>query len=730
MSIEFDPLNGVFHLKTLTSSYLIQIIRDRYVAHLGWFGRIDRWKGSNALAFVDRSFSPNPDPSDRTFSLDTLPQEYPGYGRTDYRSPAFQVRMHDGSSAIDLFYSGHTIFKGKKRLPGLPAVYVENESEADTLELTLKDPVSSLTCVLSYTVWNDRDVITRNASFSNESDKRITLLRAMSASLDFEVSDYRMLQLSGAHCRERHPILRHLVPGSQSIESRRGTSSHQQNPFIALLSPTTDEDHGEVFGFNLVYSGNFLAQVEVDQFSSARVMIGINPFEFEWLLEPGSSFQTPELIMVRSEEGLGGMSRTFHDLYRSRLCRGKFRDSERPVLINSWEGTYFDFNSKKIEAMAQEAASLGIELFVLDDGWFGKRDDDKSSLGDWVPNERKLPDGLKPLAERVRSVGIDFGLWLEPEMISVNSDLYRAHPDWCLHCKGRSRSEGRNQLVLDFSRSDVRDYIVETISSVLRSAPISYVKWDMNRHLTEIGSATASAERQRETAHRYILGVYEVLERITTTFPDILFESCSGGGGRYDPGMLYYMPQTWTSDNTDAVSRVIIQRGTSIPYPAISMGSHVSTVPNHQTGRTVPLAFRGAVAMGGNFGYELDVTQLTPAEKTEIINQVRLYKNIRSLVQFGDLYRLDDLGKDPTWAAWSYVAKDKREAVVTFVMLRTEANAPFKVLKLKGLDPGLEYEFLSDGRLFGGDELMRVGVRLHYPLGEADSVIIRLRATK
>jgi alpha-galactosidase len=470
-----------------------------------------------------------------------------------------------------------------------------------------------------------------------------------------------------------------------------------------------------------VYSGNFLAQVEVDQFRTARVSMGINPFDFTWLLESGESFQTPEVVMVYSDQGLNGMSQTYHELYRTRLARGSFRDRERPILINNWEATYFDFNEEKIMNIARTAAELGIELFVLDDGWFGERDDDRRSLGDWTVNRRKLPNGLDGLAKQVNELGLQFGLWIEPEMVSPNSELYRKHPDWCLHVPNRPRSEGRNQLVLDYSRQDVCDYMIETISNVLASAPITYVKWDMNRHMTEVGSAALPPERQRETAHRYMLGLYRVMEEITSRFPHILFESCSGGGGRFDPGILYYMPQTWTSDNTDAVSRLKIQYGTSLVYPISVMGAHVSAVPNHQVGRMTSLTMRGHVSMSGNFGYELDITKLTETEKQIIKEQVAFYKDVRRLVQFGTFYRLLS-PFEGNEAAWMFVSEDQSEALVAYFRVLAEANAPLSYLRLKGLDPNQDYEIEGLG-VYGGDELMYAGVALPYRLG--DFILIR-----
>ncbi|KYD27830.1 alpha-galactosidase [Parageobacillus toebii] len=726
MAIVFHPANKTFHLQANDTSYVMQIVRSGYLAHLYWGKKIRHYRESNPLQFFDRGFSPNPDPSDRTFSLDTLPQEYPAYGNTDFRTPAYQVQLENGSMISELRYKTHWIYKGKPKLEGLPATYVENENEAETLEILLEDQLIGLHVTLLYTVYEKWNVITRSVRFDNNGSECIKLLRALSMNVDFPHADYEWLHLPGAWARERTVERRPLVSGTQSVESRRGASSHQHNPFIALLQKGANEDYGEVYGFSLVYSGNFLAQIEVDQFRTARVSMGINPFDFTWLLEPGESFQTPEVVMVYSDRGLNGMSQTYHQLYRTRLARGVYRDRERPILINNWEATYFDFNEEKILRLAKTAAELGIELFVLDDGWFGKRDNDRSSLGDWFVNKQKLPNGLEGLAKNINQMGMQFGLWMEPEMVSVDSELYRNHPDWCLHVPNRPRSEGRNQLVLDYSRKEVCDYIIQVVSDVLASAPISYVKWDMNRHMTEIGSAALPPERQRETAHRYMLGLYRVMEEITSRFPYILFESCSGGGGRFDPGMLYYMPQTWTSDNTDAVSRLKIQYGTSLVYPISAMGAHVSAVPNHQVHRITSLEMRGHVAMSGNFGYELDLTKLSEEEKAIIRQQVAFYKDIRRLVQFGTFYRiLSPFEGNET--AWMFVAEDKSEAFVAYFRVLAEANAPLSFLRLKGLDPNKDYEITGSGEVYGGDELMYVGLNVPERRGDFISVIWHLK---
>ncbi|MGP7817173.1 alpha-galactosidase [Niallia sp. 01092] len=544
MAVHFDEKNKIFHLNAKNTSYVMQVIKDNYLAHLYWGRKIQNFSNSKPLPFIGRAFSGNPDKQDKNFSLDTFPQEYPQYGNTDFRKPAYQIQLENGSTVTDLRYKSHIIKAGKEKLDGLPATYVEEKQEAETLEITLEDKVAGLEVLLSYTVFTDYNVITRSVKIRNVGTKNLKLLRALSICVDFQEDKYDFLHLHGAWGKERHIKRQPLRPGIQGIESARGASSHQHNPFIALVGKDATEDVGEVFAFNLVYSGNFLAQAEVDQFQTTRVTMGMNPFDFSWKLRPKETFQTPEVVMVYSYQGLGDMSRTFHDLYRNCLCRGAYRDKERPILINNWEATYFDFDAEKIEEIANVGQELGMELFVLDDGWFGNRNDDTTSLGDWFVNTKKLPNGLKDLASRVESRQMKFGLWFEPEMVSVDSDLYRAHPDWCLHVPNRSRSESRNQLVLDFSREDVCEEITKRIYVILSSVPISYVKWDMNRHMTEIGSAALPEDQQRETAHRYMLGLYKVMEELTSSFPHILFESCSGGGGRFDPGILYYMPQT------------------------------------------------------------------------------------------------------------------------------------------------------------------------------------------
>ena len=711
MGIIFNKENRLFHIKSKKTSYVMRVLETGHLINLYWGRKIN----SNKIDYVVKkrqcgSFLADLDNVD-ALHLEIIPQEYPSYGNPDLRSPAVQIKLANGTTVTDFRYYSHEIYNGKKALQGLPATYVENEDEAETLEITLKDELAGLRVILSYTVFKNYDVITRSCKIVNDSKEEVDVLRALSANVDFRHSDFDLIQLSGSWARERHIIRTPLRNGGQCVESRRGASSHAQNPFIALVSKDTTEDKGEVYGFNLVYSGNFLANVEVDMHSNARAQIGINPFDFDWNLEAGDEFQTPEAVMVYSPNGLTGMSHIYHDLYRERLCRGTHRDKERPILINNWEATYFDFNNEKIKDIAKESSNLGIELFVLDDGWFGKRNNDDCSLGDWFVNEEKLKGGLSSLVKDINEMGMQFGLWFEPEMISPKSKLYEEHPDWCIHIEGRVRSEARKQLILDLSREEVCDAVIEMLTNVLKSAPISYVKWDMNRNMTEIGSPAWPAKKQKEVAHRYMLGLYKILENITTNFPNILFESCSGGGGRFDGGMLYYMPQTWTSDDTDAIERLKIQEGTSLVYPVSTMGSHVSAVPNHQVHRITPLHTRGVVAMAGSFGYELDITKMTDEEKEEVKSQVKFYKNIRKTIQFGDLYRLKS-AFDSNEAAWMNISKDGNNLVVSYVKKYAEANVLPKRLKLKALDENSLYEISETGEVFGGDELMYIGLEI------------------
>lgn len=729
MGIRFNEQNKLFNIESKNTSYILNVLETGHIAHLYWGRKIN----SNKIDYLIKkrqcgSFLADLDNID-DFHLEAVPQEYPSYGNPDLRSPAIQIKLSNGTTVTDFRYDSHKIFKGKNKLQGLPATYVENDIEAETLEITLNDSLANLKLILSYTVFEEYDAITRNVKVINDSNEEIDILRVLSANVDFNHSEFDFIQLSGAWARERHIVRTPLRSGGQCVESRRGASSHAQNPFMALVSHEANEDVGDVYGFNLIYSGNFLANVEVDMHNNSRAQIGINPFDFTWNLESKQEFQTPEVVMAYSPNGLTGMSHIYHDLYRERLARGSYRDKERPILINNWEATYFDFDNEKIKEIAKEASDLGIELFVLDDGWFGERNSDDSSLGDWFVNENKIKCGLNSLVKDINDLGMKFGLWFEPEMISPNSNLYREHPDWCIHIENRTRSLARKQLVLDLSRDEVCDAVIKMITDVLKSAPISYVKWDMNRNITELGSPAWPPKKQKELAHRYMLGLYKILENITSNFPDILFESCSGGGGRFDGGMLYYMPQTWTSDDTDAIERLKIQEGTSLVYPSISMGSHVSAVPNHQVNRITPLSTRGIVAMAGSFGYELDVTKMTDIEKEEVKKQIELYKSIRKVVQFGDLYRLKSPFKSNE-VSWMTLSKDKEFAIVSYVKQYSEVNKIPGRLKLKALDENSLYEIIETKEVFGGDELMYIGLEIGELIGDYVSKMWTLKKFK
>lgn len=714
MPILYNQDTKEFHLQSKNASYIFTVLENKQLGHL-YYGKKLRHRHSfshlytsHARANVACVFE-----GDLDFSLDTLKQEYPSYGTSDFREPAYQILQENGSRITNFEYKGHRIYQGKPKLEGLPATYVEQNNEAATLEISLYDDVINAEMILQYTIFEQFNAITRNVKFINHGKENLNLARALSASVDFFDSDFEMVNLSGSWSRERHVKTRKLEPGIQNISSTRGASGTQQNPFVALKRPDTNEHQGEVFGFSFVYSGNFLAQVEVDQYDVARISMGINPFDFNWLLESNESFQTPEVVMVYSDQGLNGMSQTYHTLYRTRLAKGKWRDQVRPVLINNWEGTYFDFDEEKILQMARDSKELGLELFVLDDGWFGKRDDDTTSLGDWLVDKRKLPNGITGLAEKINELGLEFGLWFEPEMVSKISELYKAHPDWIIHVPNRNQSHGRNQYVLDYSRKEVVDYIHQSMSEILSTAPISYVKWDMNRYMTEIGSLDLPATRQREVAHRYILGVYDLYERLTTEFPEILFESCASGGARFDPGMLYYAPQAWTSDDTDAIERLKIQYGTSIVYPISSMGAHVSAVPNHQVGRVTSMDTRANVAYFGAFGYELDVTTMTEYEKQSVKKQIDFYKANRELIQKGTFYRIQSpFVKDGNVTSWMIISEDKKEAITGRYQVLGKPNARFERLVLKGLHEEFEYSIEGISGSFYGDELMNVGIQL------------------
>ena len=703
--IEYQEDLSLFHLKSRDFSYILQVLDEGYVVHRYFGKKIKRFSPDNKITYLDRAFSPNPTSQDRTFSLDTLALEYSSNGLGDFRTSAIEVRNAKGT-ALDLRYQGHRIFKGKKELPGLPASF-GSEDQVETLEVDLYDQLTDVTVTLSYSLFEEANFLARSALIQT-GQQAIQLEKALSLTLDLPHKDFTIHSLTGRYGYEKEWTRTPLTQGRYSVGSIRGASSHSRTPFIALADPATTEDQGDIYSAQLVYSGNFTAFVETTAIQTSRLGIGLNDEHFSWHIEAHSQFQTPEALLSFTDQGFIGLTRDNQGFARQHIARGKWAQKERPILINNWEATYFHFTEDKILELAQSAKETGIELFVLDDGWFGKRNSDTCSLGDWVENRHKLPSGLAGLAKKINDLGMAFGLWFEPEMVSEDSDLYRAHPDWTIQISGRGHTYSREQLVLDLSKQEVCDYLIEAVSAVLESAPISYVKWDMNRNITNIPEHQANHEKH-EFYHRYILGLYQVLEELHQRFPDILFESCAGGGGRNDLGMLYYMPQAWASDNTDAIGRLSIQEGTGLIFPAVSVGSHVSAVPNHQTGRVTPLATRGHVAMLGNLGYELDLHALPEHNLEQIAQQVETYKSIRKTVQFGDYYRLK---KTDNSYAYTYVNDDKSQVVFTFVKVLSQPEAPLIQVKLKGLDPEARYYSKELGASFYGDELMNIGITI------------------
>ncbi|WP_301080992.1 alpha-galactosidase [Faecalibaculum rodentium] len=712
MPISFKQTSMTFHLYNRELSYIIKILPEGIPVQL-YFGAAlpDRDDWDYLLEFAARPMSVNYSLNRTDMSLEHLRLEYPMSLSGDMRNGAADIRQKDGSRIAEFVYESHEIRDGKPSLEPLPACYVESADEACTLDLRLWDEKIQSRLVLSYTIYENRPVICRNARIENLGSEGYILDRMMSLSLDLPDDDWEQMVLAGAWARERNIEVHPLHTGVQSIYSLRGHSSHNYNPFLCLKRRETTEQSGECFGLSLVYSGNFLAETDVNTYHTTRVSMGIHPYTFSWPLQPGESFQTPEAVLVYAQKGLNAMSQAFHGLFRERLARGRFRDEPRPLLLNSWEGIYMNVDEVRVLEMAQATADLGLEMFVLDDGWFKGRDSDATSLGDWVTDSRKLPSGLGSLSRKVEDMGIQFGLWFEPEMISMDSDLYRSHPDWLMHTPGRRISTGRKQFVLDFANLEVVTYIGDAMEKILDEASISYIKWDMNRSLSEVYSLHYPADQQGTIYHRFILGVYALYDRLTKAHPEILFESCASGGARFDPGMLYYAPQTWTSDDTDAVERLKIQYGTSMLYPISSMGSHVSAIPNHQLHRLTSLHMRFAVAIFGTFGYELDPLALTEDEKEEIRDQVRFMKKYRQLIQFGTFYRLQSPFAG-TETAWMVVSEDKKQAIVGYYRVLQEINAPFRRLKLQGLSPDRLYAISGKEEQEYGIELQRAGLVL------------------
>lgn len=723
MAIIMNQAEQVFTLQTKRTTYQMKAGDYGILLHLYYGARVEDCTMDYLLHRKDVGFSGNPYEAgeDRTFSLDTLPQEFPSYGVGDYRNNCVGVCQADGTRAADFRYVSWEIREGAHKIPGLPCLFDEDET-AETLVIFLEDAASSLKLELYYVVFADRDVIARSARITNGGKEAVRLEKMMSACLELPNGSWEAIHFHGRHAMERRLERLPLMHGTMEVGSRRGTSSHQHNPGVILCSPDATEEHGGCYGLSLIYSGSFSMEIEMDQMDSVRAVCGINPEFFEYRLEPGEAFDTPQLMMTYSGSGLGRMSANFHSIIRHNLCRGKYKFARRPVLINNWEATYFDFNEEKILSIARQASELGIEMLVLDDGWFGSRDSDNAGLGDWFVNTDKLKGGLTDLVTGINGLGMKFGIWIEPEMVNEDSRLYREHPDWALTIPGRKPCRSRNQLVLDMSRSEVRDYVFDSIAAVLKSANVEYVKWDMNRSICDVYSAVLPKERQGEVYHRYVLGIYDLMERFTSSFPNILFEGCSGGGGRFDPAILYYSPQIWGSDDTDGIERLEIQYGTSFFYPISAVGSHVSAIPNHQTGRRTPLATRGVVAMAGSFGYEMDLNLLTEDEKEAVKAQVEDYKKYYDLIHNGDYYRLASPQGDSGFTAWQFVSGDKTRTLLNLVITHVRANAPDLWFKLRGLDPEKRYRLEENGRIYSGSALMNAGISIPMIMGDYPAV--------
>ena len=707
MGIRFIEDKNIFKLDTATSTYVIEIFEQGYLLCPYYGAKIPdvNFKGYMFREYF-ASFSPNnASVQDRSFSADVSPLEYSGFGVGDFRKTAVAIRNADGNNCTDFRYVSHKIYKGKPALAGMPATYANSDDECETLEIYVRDKVTDAAAVLMYTVFENYGAMTKAVRIINESDKPMDIEKVYSASVSLNTMDFDIVHLYGRHNAERNMARSPLEHGHTSLSSTRGSSSHFHNPFAALVRHGADENQGEVYGFNLVYSGNFDITADVDYYECTRVNIGINPDGFNWHLEAGEEFQTPEAVLVFSAEGIGEMSRIFHRLYNNNLIRGRWKTEKRPLLINSWEAAYFSFDTDKLVSFAERAKEVGIEMLVMDDGWFGVRNSDNCSLGDWYVNEDKLPGGLGVLIDRVNALGLKFGIWYEPEMISPDSDLYRAHPDWCIHVPGRDCSIARQQYVIDMSRADVRENIYGQMKDVLSKYRIDYVKWDFNRNISEAGSALLSVERGEEIFHRFVLGTYEVMDRLTRDFPDLLIENCSGGGGRFDPAMLYYSPQIWASDNTDAIERIAIQFGTSMCYPASTMGAHVSM--SRRTG----FETKGNVAMWGTFGYELDPNHLTEKDIEIVKKQVADYHKYYDLTHNGDLYRIVNPWDNSYYAAWELVSPDKSEMLFTLVNMRYY-HCNKRIIRFRGLDADKTYRLEENGELYSGAFLMNAGLNV------------------
>ena len=726
MAITYNEQLKIFKLDTANTSYMIGIVdEEQFVGHIYYGAKIRMQDATYLMRTMENPLVPSINNRERCSFLDTFPMEYPGHGAGDYREGCIRVKTKAGHSVVGLQYESYKILDEKPALEGLPSSFAGNEA-CQTLVLTCKDSILDLEVELLYSVFEKEDIITRSVRVINHSADPIYLTKVYSACVDMDDRDYEWLTLHGSWARERQIERKKLGYGKQSVGSVRGESSHQEHPFIAWMDPDTTQTQGDVYAMHFVYSGNFQAQIEKSQFESIRVTMGINAEDFCWKLKQGQCFTAPEVVLTFSSEGMGNMTRNLHDFYRDHMIRSKYTHIKRPILINNWEATYFDFNTEKLLSIAKRASELGIEMLVMDDGWFGHRNDDSTSLGDWFVNEEKITGGLKYLVDEVNKLGLKFGIWMEPEMISPDSKLYEQHPDWAIALPGRMPCRSRNQYVLDLSRKEVRDYAYECVASILRSANIAYVKWDMNRQLTDLGSGVLPVEKQGELLHRYVLGVYELQERLITEFPQLLLENCSGGGARFDPGMLYYSPQIWCSDDTDAIERLKIQEGTALLYPLSAIGAHVSDCPNHTVGRVTPFETRGNVALAGTFGYELDVTKLPEEDRAKIPGQVALYHKYHALMRSGDYYRIASYSQNDSFDCYEVVAKDQSEALITFVQVLGRPNVHSRRIRIPGLDEKKKYRVETTGEVYCGDTLLHAGLNVPAMWGDFQSALIHL----
>lgn len=715
MDISFSEDKKVVHIRNASVSYVMEVMDGKYLLHR-YFGKAVRtYQRCGEPYYFKRGYNTEHECSVPNVSFDDFPFEYPVRGHGDFRIPAFAITQEDGTDFTELCFRSWRVLEGKPKIPGLPATFA-GKNEAQTLEVICEDRAAGIRVYLYYTIFADRGIIARRQRVENTGSRTVTIQNIQSISLELPARGYDFLSLYGTHAKEGNRNRFSLHRGIQRIESVRGSSSPQHQPFFALMEPRTTEHSGEVYGFHLIYSGNFLAQAEEDQFGNIRAQIGLHPDMFCWRLAPGEAFNAPEAILNYSRQGLNGMSGNFHWLYRYHLMPERFADKERPILLNSWEAMYYDVNLEKIEEQAELAGKLGAELFVLDDGWFRADNSSRTSMGDWKCNEKKLPGGIRKVSELVHRKGLKFGLWFEPEAVCKNSELYRQHPDWTLHVPGYLMTEGRHEYLLDLSRQEVREYLMETLDFYLKDGMVDYIKWDMNRPLTDVNSLSLTGERKGEISHRYVLGLYEILEQVSKRYPQVLIEGCSSGGGRFDPGMLYYVAQNWASDNTDAFDRMQIQSGFSLIYPPMAIGSHVSITPNHQTGRTTSLHTRYQAARFFNLGYELDLTRCTEEEQREIAGQIAEHKKERGWLQEASFYRIETPNEN--YISWLSLGSSREEFLVLVFQKFYDPLCSHGRFRLTALNPDFDYVETDSGKRYGGDELMEIGISV--PLVKED----------